>query len=64
MFTLLPISCSHGCEYDTLVIMFYSMSTPVYVREGGTIRVTTYMEKLLGAPALHFPMGQVHDLTL
>jgi di- and tripeptidase len=34
---------------------------PMYVREGGTIRVTTYLEKILKAPALHFPMGQSTD---
>ena len=34
---------------------------PMYVREGGTIRVTTYLENLLSAQALHFPMGQSSD---
>jgi acetylornithine deacetylase/succinyl-diaminopimelate desuccinylase-like protein len=34
---------------------------PVFVREGGTVRVTTFLEKTLGAPALHLPMGQSSD---
>lgn len=34
---------------------------PIFVREGGTVRVTTFLERTLGAPALHFPMGQSSD---
>jgi di- and tripeptidase len=34
---------------------------PVFVREGGTVRVTTFLEKTLRAPALHLPIGQSSD---
>ncbi len=34
---------------------------PLYVREGGTIRVTPFLESVLNAPALHYPMGQSSD---
>jgi acetylornithine deacetylase/succinyl-diaminopimelate desuccinylase-like protein len=34
---------------------------PIFVREGGTVRVTTFLEKTLGAPALHLPIGQSSD---
>jgi len=34
---------------------------PLYVREGGTMPVTTCLETLLNAPAVHLPMGQSSD---
>lgn len=34
---------------------------PIFVREGGTVRVTTFLEKALGAPAIHIPIGQSSD---
>lgn len=34
---------------------------PMFVREGGTVRVTTFLEKTLKAPALHLPVGQSSD---
>lgn len=34
---------------------------PLYVREGGTIPVTPFLEKTLNAPALHLPIGQATD---
>lgn len=34
---------------------------PMFVREGGTVRVTTFLEKTLKAPALHLPIGQSSD---
>lgn len=34
---------------------------PIFVREGGTVRVTTFLEKTLGAPAIHIPIGQSSD---
>lgn len=34
---------------------------PVYVREGGTVRVTTFLERTLQAPAMHLPLGQASD---
>eukprot|EP00741_Cyanophora_paradoxa_P020844 tig00021314_g20122.t1 len=34
---------------------------PMYVREGGTIPVTPFLEKTLGAPAVHLAMGQSSD---
>lgn len=36
---------------------------PIFVREGGTVRVTTFLEKTLHAPALHLPLGQSSDAT-
>jgi di- and tripeptidase len=33
----------------------------VYSREGGTIPITTRLEKLLSAPAIHLPIGQSSD---
>ncbi len=33
----------------------------MYVREGGTIPVTPFLEKALNAPALHLPLGQATD---
>jgi hypothetical protein len=32
---------------------------PLYVREGGTMPVASVLEKLLGAPAILLPLGQV-----
>ena len=32
---------------------------PLFIREGGTTRSTSFLEDITGAPALHFPMGQV-----
>jgi di- and tripeptidase len=34
---------------------------PIFVREGGTVRVTTFLEKTLRAPAIHLPIGQSSD---
>ena len=34
---------------------------PLLVREGGTMRVTPFLEKALGAPAMHLPIGQASD---
>lgn len=34
---------------------------PIYVREGGTVRVTTFLEKTLRSPAIHLPFGQSSD---
>lgn len=34
---------------------------PIFVREGGTVRVTTFLEKVLNAPAMHLPLGQSSD---
>jgi di- and tripeptidase len=34
---------------------------PMFVREGGTIPVTPFLERTLSAPALHFPLGQATD---
>ncbi len=34
---------------------------PIFVREGGTVRVTTFLEKTLRAPAIHLPFGQSSD---
>ena len=34
---------------------------PIYTREGGTIPLTSYIEKNLNAPAIHFPLGQSSD---
>ncbi|GFR43583.1 hypothetical protein Agub_g4680, partial [Astrephomene gubernaculifera] len=34
---------------------------PLYVREGGTMPVASYLERLLGAPAIMIPMGQSSD---
>lgn len=34
---------------------------PLYIREGGTIPLTSYMEKMLCAPALLLPLGQASD---
>ena len=34
---------------------------PIFVREGGTVRVTTFLQKVLRAPALHLPVGQSSD---
>ncbi|PRP74395.1 hypothetical protein PROFUN_10293 [Planoprotostelium fungivorum] len=34
---------------------------PMFVREGGTIPVTPFLEKTLMAPALHLPIGQGSD---
>ena len=36
-------------------------SPPLLVREGGTMRVTPFLERELGAPALHLPVGQASD---
>eukprot|EP00047_Mylnosiga_fluctuans_P012762 m.27711 g.27711 ORF g.27711 m.27711 type:complete len:1166 (+) comp4449_c0_seq1:65-3562(+) len=35
--------------------------TPVLVREGGTMPITSFLSRLLDAPALHLPMGQASD---
>jgi len=34
---------------------------PLYVREGGTMPITAFLEDLLKAPALHLPLGQSTD---
>eukprot|EP00123_Amoebidium_parasiticum_P016955 comp23657_c0_seq1/m.40423 comp23657_c0_seq1/g.40423 ORF comp23657_c0_seq1/g.40423 comp23657_c0_seq1/m.40423 type:complete len:1229 (-) comp23657_c0_seq1:226-3912(-) len=34
---------------------------PLYVREGGTMAITSFLEKTLSAPALHLPLGQASD---
>lgn len=34
---------------------------PLYVREGGTVRVTTFLESTLHCPAIHIPLGQSSD---
>ena len=34
---------------------------PIFVREGGTVRVTTFLEKTLRSPAIHLPFGQSSD---
>jgi acetylornithine deacetylase/succinyl-diaminopimelate desuccinylase-like protein len=34
---------------------------PLYVRGGGTMRVTSILENILKAPALHLPIGQASD---
>eukprot|EP00743_Colponemidia_sp_Colp-15_P009372 GILK01010247.1.p1 GENE.GILK01010247.1~~GILK01010247.1.p1 ORF type:complete len:528 (+),score=111.94 GILK01010247.1:51-1634(+) len=34
---------------------------PMYVREGGTIRATPFLERALQAPAVHIPLGQSTD---
>jgi di- and tripeptidase len=34
---------------------------PLYIREGGTIPLTSYMERALNAPALLLPIGQASD---
>jgi di- and tripeptidase len=34
---------------------------PLYVREGGTLATTRFLEQLLDAPALHLPLGQSSD---
>lgn len=34
---------------------------PMFVREGGTIRVMPFLEEHLGVPAITFPMGQSSD---
>jgi di- and tripeptidase len=34
---------------------------PMFVREGGSIPVTPFLESTLNAPALHFPLGQASD---
>ena len=31
------------------------------VREGGTMPITSFLSQLLGAPALHLPMGGLSD---
>jgi di- and tripeptidase len=35
--------------------------TPLHVREGGTMPITSFMEQLLKAPAIHLPLGQSTD---
>lgn len=38
-------------------------SPPALIREGGSYGgVTRFLEESLGAPAIHFPMGQVRHL--
>ncbi len=34
---------------------------PRFVREGGTMRVTPFLQSELGAPAMHVPIGQASD---
>jgi len=34
---------------------------PMYIREGGTIPVTSFLEETLKAPVLHLPLGQATD---
>jgi di- and tripeptidase len=34
---------------------------PNYIREGGSIPITAFLEKALKAPAIHFPVGQATD---
>ncbi|KAL6070205.1 glutamine amidotransferase subunit [Balamuthia mandrillaris] len=34
---------------------------PVYIREGGTIPITSFLEESLKAPAIHLPLGQSTD---
>lgn len=34
---------------------------PLYIREGGTIPIASFLERKLGACALHLPMGQNSD---
>jgi di- and tripeptidase len=34
---------------------------PLFVREGGTIPITSMLERRLGAPGLHIPLGQSSD---
>lgn len=34
---------------------------PSYIREGGTIPITRYLEDKLGASAVHLPLGQASD---
>jgi di- and tripeptidase len=34
---------------------------PSYIREGGTIPITRFLEDKLGASAVHLPLGQATD---
>lgn len=34
---------------------------PNFIREGGSIPLTSWLERVLGAPALHLPIGQATD---
>lgn len=34
---------------------------PMFVREGGTMTITSFLERLLEAPAIHLPLGQSTD---
>jgi hypothetical protein len=34
---------------------------PSYIREGGTIPITRFLEDKLGASAVHLPLGQASD---
>ncbi len=34
---------------------------PLYTREGGTIPITTFLERTMKAPAIHLPFGQRSD---
>ena len=34
---------------------------PIFVREGGTSPNTSFLEATIGAPCLHFPLGQASD---
>ena len=35
--------------------------SPLFIREGGSIPAVRRLEKLTGAPAIHFPLGQASD---
>jgi len=35
--------------------------SPLFVREGGTMPITSFLEHLLKAPAIHLPLGQSTD---
>ncbi|EWM27879.1 zn-dependent exopeptidase [Nannochloropsis gaditana] len=52
---------AHAFEMAEKAIEEVWHQPPLYVREGGTMPITAFLEDLLKAPALHLPLGQSTD---